>query len=169
MVETNRFPYFGANHYKEKNKMNTFEKIENAISTATVNGNFNSDLIEDKELRRLALLTYINKTVKKNPESALRDYVTADSFVYSEVAHYDHDQKEKTQKAVKLDSSTIILGGKTALVIEKSSEYILGKFDNPTFSDKPYFTIGYFDDSYFGGHYDMNLIDATNDFVKRNQ
>ena len=79
--------------------MNTFEKIENAISTATVNGNFNSDLIEDKELRRLALLTYINKTVKKNPESALRDYETADAYVYSEVAHYDQDQKEKTQKA----------------------------------------------------------------------
>ena len=61
--------------------MNTFEKIENAISTATINGNFNSDLIEDKELRRLALLTYINKTVKNNPESALREYQTADAYV----------------------------------------------------------------------------------------
>jgi hypothetical protein len=152
-----------------ENKMNTFEKIENAISTATVNGNFNSDLIEDKELRRLALLTYINKTVKKNPESALREYQTADAYVYSEVAHYDHDQKEKTQKAVKLDSSTIILGGKIALVIEKSDSYILGKFDQPTFEDKPYFTIGYFDDSYFGGHYDLSLVDATNDFVNRNK
>tara|TARA_R100000315_G_scaffold49696_1_gene23866 strand:- start:1453 stop:1971 length:519 start_codon:yes stop_codon:yes gene_type:complete len=152
-----------------ENKMNTFEKIENAISTATVNGNFNSDLIEDKELRRLALLTYINKTVKQNPDSALREYQTADAYVYSEVAHYDHDQKEKTQKAVKLDSSTIILGGKIALVIEKSDSYILGKFDNPTFSDKPYFTIGYFDDSYFGGHYDLSLVDATNDFVNRNK
>ena len=162
--------------------MNTFEKIENAISTATVNGNFNSDLIEDKEIRRLALLTYINKTVKKNPESELRYYETADAFVYSQVGQYDHEQellelskvyernqKEETQKAVKLDSSTIILGGKTALVIEKSNEYILGKFDNPTFSDKAYFTIGYFDDSYFGGRYDLSLVDATNDFVKRNQ
>ena len=152
-----------------ENKMNTFEKIENAISTATVNGNFNSDLIEDKELRRLALLTYINKTVKQNPDSALREYQTADAYVYSEIAHYDHDQKEKTQKAVKLDSSTIILGGKIALVIEKSDSYILGKFDNPTFSDKPYFTIGYFDDSFFGGHYDLSLVDATNDFVNRNK
>ena len=152
-----------------ENKMNTFEKIENAISTATVNGNFNSDLIEDKELRRLALLTYINKTVKQNPDSALREYQTADAYVYSEVAHYDHDQKEKTQKAVKLDSSTIILGGKIALVIEKSDSYILGKFDNPTFEDKPYFTIGYFDDSFFGGHYDLSLVDATNDFVNRNK
>ena len=152
-----------------ENKMNTFEKIENAISTATVNGNFNSDLIEDKELRRLALLTYINKTVKNNPESALREYQTADAYVYSEVAHYEHDQKEKTQKAVKLDSSTIILGGKIALVIEKSDSYILGKFDQPTFDDKPYFTIGYFDDSYFGGHYDLSLVDATKDFVNRNK
>ena len=152
-----------------ENKMNTFEKIENAILTATVKGNFNSDLIEDKELRRLALLTYINKTVKNNPESALREYQTADAYVYSEIAHYDHDQKEKTQKAVKLDSSTIILGGKIALVIEKSDSYILGKFDNPTFDDKPYFTIGYFDDSYFGGHYDLSLVDATSDFVQRNK
>ena len=152
-----------------ENKMNTFEKIENAISTATINGNFNSDLIEDKELRRLALLTYINKTVKNNPESALREYQTADAYVYSEVAHYEHDQKEKTQKAVKLDSSTIILGGKIALVIEKSDSYILGKFDQPTFEDKPYFTIGYFDDSYFGGHYDLSLVDATSDFVQHNK
>ena len=152
-----------------ENKMNTFEKIENAISTATINGNFNSDIIEDKELRRLALLTYINKTVKNNPESALREYQTADAYVYSEVAHYEHDQKEKTQKAVKLDSSTIILGGKIALVIEKSDSYILGKFDQPTFEDKPYFTIGYFDDSYFGGHYDLSLVDATSDFVQRNK
>ena len=51
-----------------ENKINTFEKIENAITTATINGNFNSDLIGDKELRRLALLTYINKTVKNNPD-----------------------------------------------------------------------------------------------------
>ena len=149
--------------------MNTFEKIENAISTATVNGNFNSDLIEDKELRRLALLTYINKTVKENPESALREYQTADAYVYSEIAHYDHDQKEKTQKAVKLDSSTIILGGKIALVIEKSDSYILGKFDQPTFENKPYFTIAYHEDSYFGGQYDLDLETATANFVLRNK
>ena len=147
--------------------MNTFEKIETAISTATVNGNFNSDLIEDKEIRRLALLTYINKTVKKNPESALRDYQTADSFVYSEVGQYDYDQKEKTQ--------TINLGGKTALVIEKSDTHILGKFNNPTFSDKPYFTIFYMVDpenselNFSMGSYDLSLVDATNDFINRNQ
>ena len=81
----------------------TLENIKTAISNATIDGNFNSDLIEN------------------------------------------------------------------ALVIEQSSEYILGKFYAPTFEDKPYFTIGHFQDSYFGGHYDMNLIDATNDFVKRNQ
>ena len=158
-----------------ENKMNTFEKIENAISTATVNGNFNSDLIEDKELRRLALLTYINKTVKKNPDSALREYQTADSYVYSEIAHYDHDQKEKTQKAVKSDFSTINLGGNTALVIEKSDTHILGKFNYPTFSDKPYFTIFYMVDPENGelnfsmGTYDLSLLDATNDFIRRSQ
>jgi hypothetical protein len=150
-----------------ENKMNTFEKIENAISTATVNGNFNSDLIEDKELRRLALLTYINKTVKNNPDSALREYQTADAYVYSEIAHYDHDQKDKIQ--------TINLGGNTALVIEKSDTHILGKFNYPTFSDKPYFTIFYMVDPENGeynfsmGSYDLNLIDATNDFIRRNQ
>ena len=154
--------------------MNTFEKIENAISTATVNGNFNSDLIEDKELRRLALLTYINKTVKKNPESALRDYQTADAYVYSEVAHYDHDQ-ELVEKTKIYKRNTINLGGKTALVIERSKTHILGKFNHPTFSDKPYFTIFYMVDPENGeynftmGSYDMSLIDATNDFIRRSQ
>ena len=133
--------------------MNTFEKIENAISTATVNGNFNSDLIADKELRKLAIQMYINKTANENPESALRDYMDVVDVSVLE----------------KKTPTTINLGGKTALVIEQSSEYILGKFYAPTFEDKPYFTIGHFQDSYFGGHYDMNLIDATNDFVKRNQ
>ena len=160
--------------------MNTFEKIENAISTATVNGNFNSDLIEDKELRRLALLTYINKTVKKNPESALREYQTADAYVYSEVAHYDHDQEllEKTkiyERNQKEETQTINLGGNTALVIEKSDTHILGKFNYPTFSDKPYFTIFYMVDPVNGvynftmGSYDLNLIDATHDFIRRSQ
>tara|TARA_E500000318_G_C3488859_1_gene183494 strand:+ start:32 stop:532 length:501 start_codon:yes stop_codon:yes gene_type:complete len=160
-------PVFGRIINIGKNEMNTFEKIETAISTATINGNFNSDLIEDKEIRRLALLTYINKTVKKNPESALRDYETADSYVYSEVGQYDYDQKQKTQ--------TINLGGNTALVIEKSDTHILGKFNYPTFSDKPYFTIFYMVDPENGelnftmGSYDLSLVDATNDFVKRNQ
>ena len=140
--------------------MNTFEKIENAISTATINGNFNSDLIADKDLRKLAIQTYINKTANENPESALRDYMDVVDVSILE---------KKAQHGVKLDSSTIILGGKTALVIEKSNEYILGKFDQPTFDDKPYFTIGYFDDSFFGGHYDLSLVDATNDFVQRNK
>ena len=145
--------------------MNTFQKIDTAISNATINGNFNSDLIEDKEIRRLALLTYINKTVKKNPESALRDYETADSYVYSEIGQYDYNQKHQP---------IIIVGGKTALVIEKSADYILAKFNQPTFEDKPYFTIGYvldseFQDSFFSGHYDLSLVDATNDFINRNQ
>ena len=154
--------------------MNTFEKIENAISTATVNGNFNSDLIEDKELRRLALLTYINKTVKQNPDSVLREYQTADAYVYSEIAHYDHDQ-ELVEKTKIYKRNTINLGGKTALVIEKSETHILGKFNHPTFSDKPYFTIFYMVDPENGeynftmGSYDMSLIDATNDFIRRSQ
>ena len=140
--------------------MNTFEKIENAISTATVNGNFNSDLIADKDLRKLAIQTYINKTANENPESVLREYMDVVDVSILE---------KKTQKAVNLDSSTIILGGKIALVIEKSDSYILGKFDQPTFEDKPYFTIAYHEDSYFGGQYDLDLETATANFIKRNQ
>ena len=147
----------------------TYSVFKNREGPSHIPNEINSDLIEDKELRRLALLTYINKTVKQNPDSALREYQTADAYVYSEIAHYDHDQKEKTQKAVKLDSSTIILGGKIALVIEKSDSYILGKFDQPTFEDKPYFTIAYHEDSYFGGQYDLDLETATANFIKRNQ
>ena len=139
--------------------MNTFEKIENAITTATVNGNFNSDLIEDKELRKLAIQTYINKTANENPESVLRDYMDVVDVSILE----------------KKTPTTINLGGNTALVIEKSETHILGKFNHPTFSDKPYFTIFYMVDPENGeynftmGSYDMSLLDATNDFIRRSQ
>lgn len=131
----------------------TLENIKTAISNATIDGNFNSDLIDNASLRELAINHYAKSIVESGANTVLKDYVDT----------------APVKTAVKLDSSTIILGGKTALVIEKGNEYILGKFDNPTFSDKAYFTIGYFDDSYFSGHYDLSLIDATNDFVKRNQ
>ena len=131
----------------------TLENIKTAISNATIDGNFNSDLIDNASLRKLAINHYAKSIVESGANTVLKDYVDT----------------APVKTAVKLDSSTIILGGKTALVIEKGNEYILGKFDNPTFSDKAYFTIGYFDDSYFSGHYDLSLIDATNDFVKRNQ
>jgi len=139
--------------------MNTFEKIETAISNATINGNFNSDLIVDKDLRKLAIQTYINKTANENPASVLRDYMDVVDVSILE----------------KKTPTTINLGGNTALVIEKSNTHILGKFNHPTFSDKPYFTIFYMVDPENGeynftmGSYDMSLLDATNDFVKRNQ
>jgi len=138
----------------EKTKMNTsIENIKTAISNATVDGNFNSDLIEDSAMRELAIKQYVKTVVDSGADTVLKNFVDT----------------APVKKAVKLDSSTIILGGKTALVIEKSSEYILGKFDQPTFEDKPYFTIAYHEDSYFGGHYDLSLVDATNDFVQRNK
>ena len=146
-----------------ENKMTTYtqENIATAISNATVDGNFNSDLIENATMRKLAINQYAKSVINSGADTVLKDYFDTSTNI---IAHDD-----TPQKAVKLDSSTIILGGKTALVIEKSNEYILGKFDNPTFSDKPYFTIGYFDDSYFSGHYDLSLVDATNDFVQRNK
>ena len=137
----------------------TQENIATAISNATIDGNFNSDLIQNPTMRKLAVNQYAKNVVRSGANTVLKDYVDTSTNI---VAH-----TETPTRAVNLDSSTIILGGKTALVIEKSNEYILGKFDNPTFDDKPYFTIGYFDDSYFNGHYDLSLIDATNDFVNR--
>ena len=132
--------------------MNTsIENIKTAISNATVDGNFNSDLIEDSAMRELAIKQYVKTVVDSGADTVLKNFVDTAPVVES--------------PAYQL----IILGGKSALVIEKSDSYILGKFDQPTFEDKPYFTIGYFDDSYFGGHYDLSLVDATNDFVQRNK
>ena len=142
----------------------TLENIKTAIYNATIDGNFNSDLIENSRLRKLAVNHYAKQIVKSNPDSVLKDYVDTSTNV---VGYSEPDSAN--DMPISPDSDIIVIGGKTALVIEQSSEYILGKFYAPTFEDKPYFTIGHFQDSYFGGHYDMNLIDATNDFVKRNQ
>ena len=142
----------------------TLENIKTAISNATIDGNFNSDLIENSRLRKLAVNHYAKQIVKSNPDSVLKDYVDTSTNV---IGYSEPDSAN--DMPISPDSDIIVLGGKTALVIEQSSQYILGKFYSPTFEDKPYFTIGHFQDSYFGGHYDMNLIDATNDFVKRNQ
>ena len=142
----------------------TLENIKTAISNATIYGNFNSDLIENSRLRKLAVNHYAKSIVKSGANTVLKDYVDTSTNV---VGYSESDSTN--DMPISPDSDIIVLGGKTALVIEQSSEYILGKFYAPTFEDKPYFTIGHFQDSYFGGHYDMNLIDATNDFVKRNQ
>jgi hypothetical protein len=149
----------------------TLENIKTAISNATVDGNFNSDLIENASLRKLAINHYAKSIVKSGANTVLKDYVDTSTNVigYS-------DSASENDMPISPDSDVIVIGGKTALVIEQTyfdavtdSNYILGKFYAPTFEDKPYFTIGHFQDSYFGGHYDMTLIDATNDFVKRSQ
>ena len=142
----------------------TLENIKTAISNATVDGNFNSDLIENASLRKLAINHYAKQIVKSGANTVLKDYVDTSTNVigYSDSASAN-------------DISTINLGGKTALVIEKSKTHILGKFNHPTFSDKPYFTIFYMVDPENGelnftmGSYDMSLLDATNNFIKRNQ
>ena len=146
----------------------TLENIKTAISNATVDGNFNSDLIENASLRKLAVNHYAKSIVKSGANTVLKDYVDTSTNVigYSEL----DSAPVKTQQVF---NKFIDIGGKTALVVEQSSDYILGKFANPTFSDKAYFTIGYVTNNgisdYFSGHYDMTLIDATNDFINRNK
>jgi hypothetical protein len=73
----------------------------------------------------------------------------------------------------------VIVGGKTAFIIEKGKTplkqsglgFILAKFDNPTFSDKAYFTIFFSENendiSFSNGHYDLDLTTAVNDFNRR--
>ena len=53
----------------------TLENIKTAISNATIDGNFNSDLIENSRLRKLAVNHYAKQIVKSNPDSVLKDYV----------------------------------------------------------------------------------------------
>ena len=133
-------------------------QINTAISHATIDGNFNSDLIVNVKLKKLAIQEYINRIAESGESSVLNEF----------------QKPVESQTATPLDSSTVIIGGKTALVIEKSDSYILGKFDNPTFSDKAYFTIFYFVDiendneiSFSMGNYDLDLTTAINDFNKR--
>ena len=145
----------------------TQENIATAISNATIDGNFNSDLIQNPTMRKLAVNQYAKSVVRSGANTVLKDYVDTSTNI---VAH-----TETPKKAVNPDSSTINLGGNTALVIEKSDTHILGKFNHPTFSDKPYFTIFYMVDPENGelnfsmGSYDLSLLDATNDFIRRNQ
>ena len=142
----------------------TLENIKTAISNATIDGNFNSDLIENSRLRKLAVNHYAKSIVKSGANTVLKDYVDTSTNVIG------YSEPDSTN-----DISTINLGGNTALVIEKSDTHILGKFNHPTFSDKPYFTIFYMVDPENGelnfsmGTYDLSLLDATNDFIRRTQ
>ena len=133
----------------------TTTQINNAISHATIDGNFNSDLIVNVKLKKLAIQEYINRIAESGESSVLNEF----------------QKPVESQTAKPLDSSTVIIGGKTALIIEKAEDYILAKFDDPTFSDKAYFTIAYIEEnkdiSFFSGHYDLDLSTAINDFNKR--
>lgn len=53
----------------------TLDQINSAISQATIDGNFNSDLISDLNLRKLAIQQYINNTCENEPNSSLAPYV----------------------------------------------------------------------------------------------
>ena len=107
------------------------------------------------KLKKLAIQEYINRIAESGESSVLNEF----------------QKPVESQTAKPLDSSTVIIGGKTALIIEKAEDYILAKFDDPTFSDKAYFTIAYIEEnkdiSFFSGHYDLDLSTAINDFNKR--
>jgi len=80
----------------------------------------------------------------------------------------------------------IYLGANEVEVVDRETNlhgltYVIGKVVNPTFKDRPFLTIcesvmDYSDRNvtpsmmiphFHTGHYDMNLMDATNDFYKR--
>ena len=60
--------------YKDST-MTHSDQINSAISQATIDGNFNSDLISDLNLRKLAIQEYINRTCENDPDSELAPYV----------------------------------------------------------------------------------------------
>jgi hypothetical protein len=74
----------------------------------------------------------------------------------------------------------IYLGANEVEVVDRETNlhdltYVIGKVVNPTFKDRPFLTICESVMDYSGqkiphfhtGHYDMNLMDATNDFYRR--
>ena len=64
----------------------TLENIKTAISNATIDGNFNSDLIENSRLRKLAVNHYAKSIVKSGANTVLKNYVDTSTNVigYSE-------------------------------------------------------------------------------------
>ena len=70
----------------------------------------------------------------------------------------------------------IYLGANEVEVVDRETNlndltYVIGKVVNPTFKDRPFLTICESSNEkipYFHtGHYDMNLMDAANDFYRR--
>ena len=71
----------------------------------------------------------------------------------------------------------IYLGTNEVEVVDRETNlhgltYVIGKAVNPTFKDRPFLTIAkdVMEDGqviYYTGHYDMNLMDAANDFYRR--
>ena len=92
----------------------TLENIKTAISNATIDGNFNSDLIENSRLRKLAVNHYAKQIVKSNPDSVLKDYVDTSTNV---IGYSEPDSAPA--KTVQVFNKFIDIGGKTALVGSK--------------------------------------------------
>ena len=74
-------------------------QINNAISTATTNGNFNSDLIENLDVRKLAIQEYINRLVA-NGNTTLFDYADSTSQMTPLVNALSNDNDEVLDSVV---------------------------------------------------------------------
>jgi len=77
----------------------TTTQINNAISTATTNGNFNSDLIENLDVRKLAIQEYINRLVA-NGNTTLFDYADSTSQMTPLVNALSNDNDEVLDSVV---------------------------------------------------------------------
>ena len=74
-------------------------QINNAISNATINGNFNSDLILDLDIRKLAIQEYINRLVA-NGNTTLFDYADSTSQMTPLVNALSNDDDEVLDSVV---------------------------------------------------------------------
>ena len=104
----------------------TTEQINSAISQATIDGNFNSDLIADLNLRKLAIQQYINKTCENAPNSALAPFV-------AEVTEDSLEAVYKVYYALVDDSDNVI--EKSFKFISERNLFVKALFDNPDVVD----------------------------------
>ena len=110
--------------YKDSTMTN--DQITSAISQATVNGNFNSDLIADLNLRKLAIQQYINKTCEASPNSALAPFV-------NEVSEDSLEASYKVYYTLVGDSNNVI--EKSFKFTNDRDSFVESLFNNPEVDD----------------------------------
>jgi hypothetical protein len=109
-----------------KDSTMTKDQITSAISQATINGNFNSDLIADLNLRKLAIQQYINKTCENAPNSALAPFV-------AEVTEDSLEASYKVYYTLVGDSNNVI--EKSFKFTNERDSFVESLFDNPEVDD----------------------------------